>query len=143
MTAIRRLEHKFVEVVPSKLETGILYVSIEYTTMIHLCCCGCGNEVVTPLSPNDWKMTFDGKTVSVHPSVGSWSLPCRSHYIINHGRVNWASDWTNDQIAKGRAMDQARKGKIQLSEDKRVRIGQVEKNTTMSFWKKFQTWIRR
>jgi hypothetical protein len=36
-----------------------LYVSLEYATAIHACACGCGNEVVTPLSPNGWKLTFE------------------------------------------------------------------------------------
>ena len=120
MTAVRKLDHRFVEVVPPELASGILYVSLEYGTMIHLCCCGCGNEVVTPLSPNDWKLTFDGQTVSIHPSVGSWSLPCRSHYVITRGRVNWADDWTEEQVAKGRARDQAIKASAKRLEEVRL-----------------------
>ena len=61
------LEHRFVKHVPDSLEPGVLYVSIEYATATHSCCCGCGEEVVTPFSPTDWKMTFDGETVSVWP----------------------------------------------------------------------------
>ncbi len=64
-----------------------LYVSIEFTTVVHKCCCGCGREVVTPLSPTDWKLTFDGVSISLHPSIGSWNLPCQSHYWIRHNRV--------------------------------------------------------
>ncbi|WP_318271273.1 hypothetical protein [Sphingobacterium cellulitidis] len=45
------LQHKFVEFMPEKVEEGVLYVSIEYCTAIHKCVCGCGHEVVTPLSP--------------------------------------------------------------------------------------------
>jgi hypothetical protein len=63
--------------------TGVLYVSPGYATVTHLCCCGCGAEVVTPLSPTDWKLTFDGVAISLSPSVGNWSLPCRSHYFID------------------------------------------------------------
>ncbi|WP_425342947.1 DUF6527 family protein [Rhizobium etli] len=47
--------------------------------MAHLCACGCRTEVITPLSPTDWRFTFNGKTISVEPSVGNWSLTCRSH----------------------------------------------------------------
>lgn len=54
-----RLTHRFVRSVPKDLEPGVLYVSVEYATAIHACCCGCGNQVVTPLTPTDWQMTFD------------------------------------------------------------------------------------
>ena len=54
-------------------------------------------------------MTFDGRSVSVHPSVGSWSLPCRSHYVIKNGNIRWAGDWANEQIENGRRADLVRK----------------------------------
>ncbi len=60
--------HKFIEFVPTELENDVLYISIDYCTAIHKCCCGCGNEVVTPISPTDWKITFDGESISLHPS---------------------------------------------------------------------------
>ena len=36
------LEHRFVQHIPRHLEPGVLYVSIEYATAAHTCCCGCG-----------------------------------------------------------------------------------------------------
>jgi hypothetical protein len=60
---------------------------------------------VTPLSPTDWKLTFDGVSVSLHPSIGNWSLPCRSHYWIDRGKVKWAAQWSDEQIQAGRAND--------------------------------------
>ena len=84
------LEHRFVDFIPERLDEGILYVSIEYTTVAHLCCCGCGKEVSITLSPTDWRLVFDGKTISLEPSIGSWSLPCQSHYFITRNRVVWA-----------------------------------------------------
>jgi hypothetical protein len=104
MTA-ERLDHRFVDSFPEQLQEGVLYISTEYASMTHLCACGCGAEVVTPLDPLDWRFMFDGKTVSVYPSVGSWSLPCRSHYIIRHSKVEWAGDWSDEQIATGRRND--------------------------------------
>jgi len=87
------LTHKFVKSVPETLEDGVLYVSVEYATVIHRCCCGCGQEVVTPLSPNDWELTFDGKSISLSPSIGNWSFKCQSHYWIRNNRVEWAPKW--------------------------------------------------
>jgi hypothetical protein len=104
-----RLEHRFVQHVPDRLDPGVLYVSMEYATATHSCCCGCGEEVVTPFSPTDWRMTFDGETVSLWPSVGSWTLPCRSHYMIDRGRVVGAGPWTDAEVAAERRRDRAAK----------------------------------
>lgn len=102
---ITTLQHRFIDGFPDRLQPGFLYISIEFASMSHLCCCGCGREVVTPVSPKDWKFTYDGASVSVHPSIGNWSLPCRSHYIIQSGRVRWAGDWSDEQISAGRQRD--------------------------------------
>ena len=88
------LQHKFVEFIPDVLEDGILYISIEYCTAIHKCVCGCGNEVVTPLSPNDWELTFNGKRVSLYPSIGNWNFDCQSHYWIKNSTVKHIRKWS-------------------------------------------------
>lgn len=92
----RRIHHKIVKSVPDTLRTGVLYISVDYATAIHLCFCGCGREVVTPFTPNDWQMMFDGETVSLSPSIGNWSYPCHSHYWIRNNRVIWVNDWVDD-----------------------------------------------
>jgi len=109
VTAVVTLAPCFVEDVPEVLEPGVLYVSLEHGSMMHLCACGCGSEVALPLSPLDWRFTFDGETISLWPSVGSWSLPCRSHYIVDHGCIRWAGDWTDQQIEAGRQLDRRRR----------------------------------
>ncbi len=87
-----KINHKFVDNIPEFLEKNTIYVSIKYSTSIHSCCCGCGNEVVTPLSRNDWKLTFDGESVSLYPSIGNWNFPCKSHYWINQDQIQWERD---------------------------------------------------
>jgi hypothetical protein len=82
-----------------------LYISIEYATATHRCPCGCGNRVVTPLSPADWELTFDGETVSLYPSLGNWSLQCQSHYWVRRNQIIWAAKWTGEEIEKGRMRD--------------------------------------
>jgi len=99
------LTYEFVEFIPERLRERTLYVCIPFATVVHKCCCGCGREVVTPLSPTDWKLIFDGMSVSLHPSIGNWSFPCQSHYWIQHNRVHWAGRWTQEQIEAGRAAD--------------------------------------
>jgi len=104
-----RIEHRFVNSIPRKLEPGVLYVSIECATAIHSCCCGCGEEVVTPLTPTDWTLFFDGETVSIWPSIGNWNYACQSHYVIERNKVVQALPWTDKRIARGRARDKAAK----------------------------------
>lgn len=105
MNRITILRHEFVEFIPDDLEQGWLYISIRFATASHLCCCGCGNKVVTPIRPTDWRLIFDGKTVSLYPSIGNWSFPCQSHYWIKNDRVDWASQWTRSQIKRGQRRD--------------------------------------
>jgi Family of unknown function (DUF6527) len=99
------LEHRFIEQLPEYLESGVLYISMKYATAAHRCCCGCGEEVVTPFTPNDWSMTFDGETVSLSPSIGNWNFACRAHYFIRRGRVIKSTPWTNEQVESNRRKD--------------------------------------
>lgn len=101
--------HQFVELIPDTLEEGVVYISIEYATAMHLCCCGCGREVSTQLSPTDWRLTFDGRTISLCPSIGRWSWPCQAHYWIEGNRVRWAGPMLRGAIEAGRARERAKK----------------------------------
>jgi len=105
MTRRRTLGHEFVEYIPHLPADGIIYVSIQFSTMVHRCCCGCGVEVATPISPADWQLTFDGDSVSLYPSIGNWSLPCKSHYWIRRNQVIWARRWSAKEIEEGRTQD--------------------------------------
>lgn len=105
MTNTIVLNHKFVEYIPKELEERTLYVSIAFATAVHRCCCGCGNEVVTPLSPTDWSLGFNGETVSLDPSIGNWNFTCQSHYWITNSRVLWAPRWSREQIRAGSRRD--------------------------------------
>ena len=103
------LVHRFVDYIPDQLHPGTIYVSIEHAVVAHNCCCGCGLEVVTPLAPTDWKLSFDGDTVSLDPSIGNWSFPCRSHYWITNNKIHWAPRWTPDRVDRARQLDRSLK----------------------------------
>jgi hypothetical protein len=105
VTGSQSLRNRFVEYIPEDIEEGVLYISIRFGTAVHQCCCGCGAEVVTPLSPTDWAITYDGESVSLDPSIGNWDAGCHSHYWIRRGMVIWARPWSSAQIEAGRKRD--------------------------------------
>lgn len=118
---ISSLNHIFIDTIPDDLEEGILYISLRFRVVIHSCCCGCKNKVVTPLSPARWKMTFDGKSISLSPSIGNWNFDCQSHYWIEHSRVILASKWTTDEIIDGKNYERSKRSeyykKVNTSSD--------------------------
>lgn len=107
MRAPFSINHEFVDRIPPERRERILYVSISFATAVHSCMCGCGTKIVTPLSPPQWKLTFDGETTSLWPSIGNSGLACGSHYIIENDRVIWAPKWSDEKIAAGRARDKS------------------------------------
>ena len=106
---MKTIQFKFVEFIPSELEEDVLYISIEYKTAVHKCVCGCGNKVVTPLTPTDWEITYDGKTVSLSPSIGNWNFKCKSHYFITKNTIRHAKQWSDWEIEDGRKEDSENK----------------------------------
>ena len=85
---LQSITPRYVKAVPSSMEEGILYIS-SYGSAIHRCFCGCGSVVVTPLGPAQWHIAKEGETVTLRPSIGSWNLPCQSHYFITSNKVEW------------------------------------------------------
>ena len=81
------IKPKFVKLIPRNLEAGILYISIAYGVAIHKCPCGCCAIVTTPISPSDWHMTWNGKAVTLKPSIGNFHLQCKSHYFIIENKI--------------------------------------------------------
>lgn len=107
---IDSLKPAFVADIPETLEPGVLYLALEYDAMAHLCACGCGNEVATPISPTDWRIGWNGVGMTVRPSIGNGSLPCRSHYVIDAGKISWCAPMSDREIASERARTALTKG---------------------------------
>jgi len=91
MKTIKKVEISpvFVSVIPEILEFGKLYICKVAKTANHLCLCGCGREVVTPLNNRGWELTElpDGK-ITLSPSVGNFQS-CKAHYIIIKNIANF------------------------------------------------------
>ncbi len=106
---LKKIRAKFVEYIPDNLEDGVLYISITYNTATHKCASGCGEIIVTPITPTDWTLIWDGDTVTLDPSIGNWSLPCHSHYWIRKSKVIWVRKWSSSEIESNRTLDLRRK----------------------------------
>lgn len=135
------LGHEFVEYIPDNLNDNTIYVSIKFATVAHKCCCGCGNEVFTPLSPTDWKLIFNGKSISLEPSIGNWSFKCKSHYWIRHNDVIWAAQWSQEEIDAARIYERSAKekyfGDVSISETTEKPENDKQKQ---SFWIQLKQW---
>jgi hypothetical protein len=97
------LSEEFVTSFPQTPAPGVIYVSMPYASALHLCACGCGSRVVTPLSPDGWELRYRGNGVSLHPSIGNWRMPCESHYWVRGGRIVWIRDTPSASASDARA----------------------------------------
>ncbi|MCE5223134.1 hypothetical protein LLG10_02945 [bacterium] len=97
MPQVKELSVQFVEYMPDVISEGVLYVSMKYSVVIHLCVCGCSEKVVTPLSPDGWQLKYDGEAISLYPSIGNWDFPCQSHYWIRRNKIINAEKWDKKQ----------------------------------------------
>ena len=125
---------EFVEFIPKDLEEGRLYISANYATAVHRCACGCGFKVTTPLAPDEWRLIFDGKTVSLEPSVGNWSFPCQSHYWIRRNKIAWSGRMSKEQIAE------VRRGRVPARELPDAREGTA--TVRGGFWSRIRKRLR-
>lgn len=100
------LEHRYIEFIPKELEEGVFYISRRFNTASHLCCCGCGEKVVTPLNPAKWRLTDHGRTFSLAPSIGLGMLSCQSHYWIRQSGIDWFPRMTANQTRRAQLVDE-------------------------------------
>jgi len=89
MSRLITYDTEFVNQIPKELKDGVLYVAPHYEVVVHLCMCGCGEKVITPLNEYGWRWTFNDGNVSLNPSVGNFQYNCKSHYFLKNGKVQW------------------------------------------------------
>lgn len=104
-----KIELQRVRYIPKELKPGVLYVSEEFGAAAHLCACGCGAKIRTPLGPTEWSLEGTDGQPTLRPSVGNWQKDCQSHYWIYQGEVIWSDQWTPEQIIAGRRAEEERR----------------------------------
>ncbi len=104
-----KIKLQYTHFIPKELRSGVLYVSKEFETAAHLCACGCGAKVRTPLGRTEWKFEETSDGPCLYPSIGNWQQKCKSHYWIQHGEILWAKEWSQDMIERGRHGEETRR----------------------------------
>lgn len=103
-----KIRLKRVKYMPKVLEPGVLYYAEEFGAATHLCPCGCGHKIQTPMGPSDYSLRMDKSGPTLFPSIGNWQRSCRSHYWVRNGEIVWDQSWSEAKIAAGRAAEAAR-----------------------------------
>lgn len=104
--------YQAVERIPKQLQTNVVYHSEEFEIAALLCACGCEHRVML-LVPDSHEVTSEGGMATVRPSIAVCDAPCKSHYFITAGRVEWlpafssamASAVMRGQIARHASLD--------------------------------------
>lgn len=98
MAKLMDIRPEYMDIIPEKLEDGVLYISKKYGIAMHNCACGCGEKTATPLEVGEcnkdrkeWKLIEAGPVVSLTPSVGNFSgqRPYHAHYYITENKIVW------------------------------------------------------
>jgi hypothetical protein len=108
--------YQVVERVPKQPNAGVVYHSEEFEVAALLCACGCGHRVML-LVPDSHQVTSEGGMATVRPSIAVCDAPCKSHYFITAGRVEWlpafsdalAASVMRGQIARHAEVDAKRR----------------------------------
>lgn len=78
--------------IPEILEYKVLYISEEFGCIIHLCPCGCGNQIVISIKPkwyHGWEYNRENNLVTLSPSLLNTSCPNHFHYFIKENNILW------------------------------------------------------
>ncbi|ESX29343.1 MULTISPECIES: DUF6527 family protein [Mesorhizobium] len=111
---------------PDEVTPGKFYYSDEFRSSVHLCACGCGSRVVLPIKPAGWQLMQNARSFTISPSVGNRELACRSHYLIEGGRIIWLPPMSDREVQASRARDEQH----------------IEKMHVVTFWQRVRNVLR-
>lgn len=88
--------YRAVERIPGQLEQGVVYHSEEFELAALLCACGCRHRI-TLLVPDGHQVWDREGLATVSPSIGVLDAPCKSHFFIAAGAVEWLPAFSDQQ----------------------------------------------
>jgi hypothetical protein len=93
-----------VDRIPKELRPGVVYHNADFEMGALLCACGCGHRVDL-LVPDSHQVYSSYGLATVRPSIAVCNAPCKSHYVISAGEVEWLPAFSAAQ-AKAVMQDQ-------------------------------------
>jgi hypothetical protein len=93
-----KYHYQAVDRIPKELSPGVVYHSEEYEIGALLCACGCGHRV-SLLVPDSHQITPVGDLATIRPSISVCDAPCKSHYFIRGGEVEWLPAFSSTMAA--------------------------------------------
>ena len=108
--------YQAVERIPRQLSERVVYHCPEFEVAALLCACGCGHRVML-LVPDSHQVSSERGMATVSPSIAVCDAPCKAHYFITAGQVEWlpafsdamASSVMRNQIARHASVDAKRR----------------------------------
>jgi hypothetical protein len=104
-----------VDRIPKELRPGVVYHNPDFELGALLCACGCGHRVDL-LVPDSHQIYSSNGLATVRPSIAVCDAPCKSHYVISAGHVEWLPAFSeahakavmHDQMARHASRDARR-----------------------------------
>jgi len=114
-----RFAYLAVDRIPKELRPGVVYHNADFELGALLCACGCGHRVDL-LVPDSHQIYSSNGLATVRPSIAVCDAPCKSHYVISAGHVEWlpafsasqAKSVMQDQIARHASVNARRRSWI-------------------------------
>jgi hypothetical protein len=104
--------YQAVERIPDPMIEGVVYHTHKFKLAALLCACGCRHRVML-LVPDSHQVTSQSGLATIRPSIAVCDGPCKSHYFVTDGQVEWlpafsaaqATSLMQNQIARHVAHD--------------------------------------
>lgn len=93
-----RYRYRLVNRIPKQMEESIVYHTEEFELAGLLCACGCEHRI-TLIVPESHRVWDEGGYATIQPSVGVFDAPCKSHYVIRAGNVQWLPAFSGAQAS--------------------------------------------
>ena len=90
--------YQAVERIPKLLSDGVVYHNEEFQLAALLCACGCGHRI-TLLVPDSHQVSSEVGLATIRPSIAVCDAPCKSHYFVTAGKVEWLPAFTRAQAS--------------------------------------------
>jgi hypothetical protein len=94
-----RFRYQLVDRIPKQMEERVVYHTEEFELAGLLCACGCGHRI-TLIVPDSHRVWDEGGYATIQPSVGVFDAPCKSHYVIRAGNVQWLTAFSSAQATR-------------------------------------------